>query len=213
MTALSNFQPRRQEPTYRPGRLLSALVALPPKPVIYLAGKINRQDWRGYVLGDQYRPGSLDYTDPDLWNPNYHLDCGIFRYGGPFFASCDHGCGHALNAHATGSCFVDHKFELDELHRKVWTVNHARLRRADAIFAFIDTVDCFGTLVELGVAAELGKPVGIGIGRSISEKQVADLWMVQETALKVYRGAPAHTWHCFVEDFLLQPLQLKAKAP
>ena len=59
------------------------------KPNIYIAGKIGKNDFRHALI-----PGLREHH-PD----SGPLDCGAFRYVGPFFESCDHGCRHGRNSH------------------------------------------------------------------------------------------------------------------
>jgi hypothetical protein len=153
---------------------------IPLKPTAYFAGKISRQDWRSGILGHD-RPGGEDYTaDSPLWDPTHRLDCRSFFYGGPFFASCDHGCGHRPNAHGSNSCGPDD--EINELHRRVWDVNYARVRRATLVFAYVNEADCFGTMVEVGMAAACEVP-----------------------AVKVYGGSAKFTWQSVCRDLGLSP--------
>jgi hypothetical protein len=163
------------------------------KPIIYFAGKISRYDWRKAVLNED-RPGAAD--DDCIWKPDYVLDRGRFYYGGPFFISCDHGCRHVPNAHGSyeecGGSVDPHA--LAQTQRKVWNINCQRLRRADQVFAFIDEMDCYGTMVELGMAAQMKKPIILGLGLQLTASQLADLWMPRAAARTVVYGTAAQTW-------------------
>jgi Nucleoside 2-deoxyribosyltransferase len=152
-------------------------------------------------------------------------DYGSIYYGGPFFVSCDHGCGHALYAHGNNSDVnmeADDPHELEQLHRKVYDINLARMRRATLIFAYIDEANCYGTMAEIGMAAAWGKPLVIGFGRrrkvyngdskkwdpaGLLDTGYADMWMLREPALRVYRGTPELTWKSFCSDFGLAPIK------
>ena len=72
------------------------------KPVVYLAGKIAKHDWREQIV---FLRDGVDAANPerDLFNPELAIDCPDFIYGGPFFVSCDHGCGHGAGMHGTGA--------------------------------------------------------------------------------------------------------------
>jgi hypothetical protein len=79
---------------------------MPKKPVIYFAGKIARYDWRVEITGDDRVGGLPDNGGAPIegmFDPDYRVEYDSFFYGGPFFVSCDHGCGHA-QAHALGGC-------------------------------------------------------------------------------------------------------------
>jgi hypothetical protein len=179
---------------------------IPPKPLIYFAGKISKHDWREAVLGAG-RPGAVnndsDSNMPELWNPCWHNDCVTFFYGGPFFVACDHGCGHRLNAHGanggltSSTCIND---DIAELHQKVWDTNGARILLANLVFAYINEVDCFGTLVEIGIAAASNKAIFLALGPDLSNEQCADLWMAQTAAIRVYHGTAEFAWQAFCRD-------------
>jgi hypothetical protein len=180
---------------------------VPRKPVIYFAGKINKNDWCKTVPGD-YRPGAVYAEDsddrPKLWNPDWRLDCGTFFYGGPFFVSCDHGCGHRLNAHgANGGLSGDvcgNEDRLAGLHQSVWDVSCARIQRANLVFVYVNETDCFGTLVEIGIAAASNKAIFLALGPDLSKAQRADLWMPQAAAIKVYSGTAKTAWQALRYD-------------
>jgi hypothetical protein len=163
--------------------------SLPPqvKPVIYFAGKISKHGWRDTLLG--HRAGGVG--EPDIWNPDFMLETPGFHYGGPFFISCDHGCGHARNAHGAECC---ENPDLRKTQLLVWSLNRARLGQADVVFAYIDEVTCFGTMFEIGMATEMGKPIVIGFGPHLTSTQISDLWTLHIYADAVFFGDAAQTW-------------------
>jgi Nucleoside 2-deoxyribosyltransferase len=188
------------------------------KPTVYFAGKIDRLDWRHRILGDN-RAGGVLYDAKEMWDPDHVEDYGSIFYGGPFFVSCDHGCGHALYAHGNNSDVNMEAYDpraLEQLHAKVYNINLARMRRADLVFAYVDEGDCYGTMVEIGMAAAWGKPLVTGFGHrrevynhvskkwghaGLPDTTFADMWMLREPALRVYRGAPELTWKSFCAEF------------
>ena len=198
MNALSKNTPQGRG-IIKPGRLLEQLLKLPPRPKLYAAGKISKNDWRRVIIGGL---PEVNNCEPEIWDPDLLIDCQTFRYCGPFFVRCDHGCAHRPAGHAAAGCSDDHWLDDDGLHPKVWNVNRARLRSADIVLAYINEVDCFGTLVEIGLAAETSKPIAVGFGRQITDEQVADMWMAAMPALKVYRGSAETVWRSFADDFL-----------
>lgn len=121
-------------------------------PAIYIAGKIGRHDFRHELV-----PGLRGYRHHDRF-----LDCGAFRYCGPFFAHCDHACAHGPSSHGVlGAPNLGcEEFERTTQFR-VWQRNMAALREATAVFAYIETNDAFGTLVELGAAQALQTPTWV----------------------------------------------------
>jgi hypothetical protein len=177
------------------------------KPVIYFAGKISKNGWRESIAG--YRAGGLlDGCEDDersLFDPRYRVECDAFFYGGPFFASCDHGCDHRPAQHASGSCAYAGEDASDRgLYPKILAVNSERIRRADLMFTFIDEVDCFGTLIELGIALRQPKPTvrAVGFGPRLQPQQRKEQWMAEHCATRVYAGPLAAMWHEFATEFL-----------
>jgi len=49
----------------------------------------------------------------------------------------------------------------------IWSLNMFRIAMADAVFAWIDEQDCFGTLAEIGWAARGNKYVGPAFGPNL----------------------------------------------
>lgn len=184
------------------------------RPVVYFAGKISQADWRGTIVGDagvvngSCYVGFEDYP-AEIFNPNYTIDCGTFHYGGPFFIACDHACHHGPDSHGVS----EHEFEVhvggahafeqgmsrEEIHRAVFDVNFERVKRADFVFAFINELDCFGTLIEIGHAQAWDKRLVIGFGPKVKPDQ---LWMACERAV-VFRGGPKEVWRQFNRSMLI----------
>jgi hypothetical protein len=157
------------------------------KPIIYFAGKIGPNDWRTKLFGGRVgaapNNGENPYGFDRLLDETLTRDHGQFLYGGPFFISCDHGCAHGPNSHgaAPTGCLIgaadDGRLEMQG---QIFQVNSARIRRADFIFAYVNELDCFGTLIEIGYAAALHKPICVGIGHNIKVKEFFDLWMTRQ---------------------------------
>lgn len=128
------------------------------KPLTYFAGKVGKNDWRMTIVP---RLAGVDLGQI--------LDCGDFRYGGPYFIACDHGCAHGPGTHGLKStpCTVS-----DVPPR--WTIPSlccGWIRRSELIFAWIDEDTCFGTMVELGWAQMMAKPIYIGFrSKTLSEQ-------------------------------------------
>src|SRR5262249_48638920 len=91
--------------------------------------------------------------------------------------------------------------------RRVFEVNRRRIANANIIFAFIDQTDCHGTLIELGMAAELGKRIAVAFGENLSTKDMRELWMARMCAnAGLYVGVPVdHAWHSFLMDITPAP--------
>lgn len=169
------------------------------KPTIYFAGKIAKRNWRAEILGSRAGSHNDAETNMDcLFDPKVDLreDHGSFWYGGPFFISCDHGCAHGPGRHAaSGSCYDDGHDRLLSWRPKIWAANRALIERADRVFAYIDETDCFGTLIELGYAAALKKPLRVVFGRNVPIEKFDDMWMAREC------GGPGYSpWYGYVGE-------------
>lgn len=140
---------------------------------IYLAGKItpdSRQgrDWRFEVV--RGLDASLGYAPPrsKAWPILPGAIFERFDYVGPFFtdlSDCWGGHGGGLCfPHATNvSQMPGWKHGGDTPYMREIVVQrclHA-IDSADLVFAWIDTLDCYGTLFELGYARALGKRLAV----------------------------------------------------
>lgn len=178
------------------------------KPTIYIAGKIAQHDWRGKLVR-----GVELYTDDEelLFDPNYRIDQGAFYYGGPFFVACDHCCAHGHANHGVGAsgdagCMSGFWGNENSTPRRVFKVNRQRVARADIVFAYIDQLDCFGTMIELGMAAELGKDIAVCFDPQLSRSHIRDFWMARLCAVAVYeRHTVEDAWRLFLNNRMRLP--------
>lgn len=129
---------------------------------VYLAGKVYARCWRHKLVS------GLRSASDGNWEPlEDGLTCasanGVqysFNYAGPFFTSCDHGCCHADNQHGNGPGCIgghspDNRWETYQKCRNA-------IDECDYLLAWIDTTDCYGTLVEIGMAVGIDRPVIVG---------------------------------------------------
>lgn len=155
-------------------------------PRVYMAGKIKAGDWRHSLLKLRGLPlvydARHDYVEP--------VDSPIvdgFEYAGPFFISDDHGCYHGRNQHGlvAGGCASE-----SENYVRGWTskdhgssltrrVIHRSclhwLDSADVVFCWLESLDAYGTLVELGYAHARGIPIYLAPDSRISMDALVDL--------------------------------------
>lgn len=120
------------------------------KPRIYIAGKVGKNDFRHQLVR------GLRGHDP----ASGPLDCGAFVYTGPFFEACDHGCRHGNSTHGvlgTGCNPASPWATRQAVHER----NTAALKAADGVFAYIETGDAYGSLVEIGMAQLRGVPLRV----------------------------------------------------
>jgi hypothetical protein len=167
---------------------------------VYLAGKIGKNDWRHRVVVEVGLDPPLDadaeWPVRDLYLPAEGQEAERwFSYVGPYFIRCDHGCAHQDDFHGnapsgcSGPAFV-HDPSVDasaddpveRLRRTVWRRCLTAIDQADVVYAWIDSNDCHGTLIELGFACGLGKPIIIGVADDLADPpwfalQTATMWL------------------------------------
>jgi len=198
--------------------------ALPIKqpPRVYFAGKVSKGgDYRSVLLGDKLVMSS-GYEE-------YAIVGGTLIYGGPFaindnhgfFQRDPHGCGARSDDAGDYGYFYDEHgcVEIpDGLPPQDVIARCLRqIHECDAIHRFIDSLDCYGTFVELGYAAANGKPIYLVVATNLkpdllktpfgmddlcsdgedlrpsieSEFIKNDLWFVTGLATKWCWGGPA----------------------
>lgn len=168
---------------------------------IYLAGKIAKNDWRHQVVRDlRYHWGQElqnDGREPP-WPVLTEAVGGYLDYTGPYFASDDHGCFHGPTSHGCATC-VDGYTPLPRQQVRQRCLN--AISRSDMVFAWIDDLTGYGTLVELGVASAFGKLIviaspsppdfrcdcGHGCGSACPNRGLGELWFAFSLASKVVR--------------------------
>lgn len=187
---------------------------------VYLAGKISKNDWRTAL--DGYRAFSMEafyvVDNENEKNENAHEFETYFgelpviskfpyiEVTGPFFLSCDHGCYHGDSTHGVGATFDKTKtiithgvggcegivFSQDE----VADICKNQIRRADMVFAYINSSDCFGTLFEIGYAAGIGKPVTVLFENHALQES---MWFIKKCADIVFTFDPDYfDWPCTI---------------
>lgn len=134
--------------------------------IVYFAGKVSK--------GGGYRGKLLN--NPRVMSCGYSLqrtNVGTLIYGGPFALSCDHGCFHRSGTHGLLSCGC-YGGTADGTEDWIGRCDHGiiipdvaiarcleQIRGCNAVHCYIDTISCYGTLVELGYAASFSKPTYI----------------------------------------------------
>lgn len=153
----------------------------PAKPTVkvYLAGKVEKHGWRE-ALGD-FQEWSFSIGSKSA----HELDSAILFNGwtcvGPFVFDCDHGTFHGDGLH--GQACADDRPHIQFMERQdIFSRSMDQIEQAEAVFAYIDSAECFGTLFELGAAYKLGKPYGIGFAPGINRD---DFWFICEEAFMV----------------------------
>ena len=126
---------------------------------VYLAGKCDPDnDWRGLYSEDECSP-IYDFPT-QCWLDSAFEHVAGFICTGPFPSGCDHGCAHSGGTHGGSTphvaitCVGGSKADVQNECLK-------SIQNSDFVFAFIDSGDAYGTLVEIGWA--VGKEVPVFI--------------------------------------------------
>lgn len=125
----------------------------------YLAGKIEKCDWRHGLIPKLRGHGWCDGA----------IVTDKLTYVGPFFASCDHGCNHAPGSHGATAGFAYDESPYSQ--QDVINNNMAALASADLVFAYITATDCHGTLMEIGYALRARKRVVMAFSPNIDTRE------------------------------------------
>lgn len=165
---------------------------------VYMAGRIAKERAR-FGLVDC----TLDDGDPGLtriepkpvpFTANIGADEMRFLYTGPFTVGCDHGCAHNRPHAVGGACFGDDKFEHlpgasmdDKLRGLVVRRSITGILNADFVFAWLDRLDAYGTIAELGFAVASGKPVYTAIPTGVD---LSELWFVLKMGSSFWADDP-----------------------
>ena len=118
----------------------------------YAIGKIQKNGWRA----------DFNVSMPSTWEEYLAASPYPSRFGfdycGPFFVACDHGCSHRNQSHATAACGF-------EFHAaQVFAQSERQIQQAGFVLVWAgidgDALDtAYGSLVELGIAHALHKPI------------------------------------------------------
>ena len=173
---------------------------------IYLAGKMDAEHgaWRDALIGDRYVPGvdrrfpawelahkiDPDYDIHDLdvlpWPkvPNTYV-LGVHEYVGPYrwtFAPVEPQNKHLGYFHGSEG-FGNHGYDMSDDRGRRLIVEECTnaIARADLVFAYLNSPDCFGTLAEIGMAKAMGKFIYVAIEQS-AEWDGTDYWFIEELA-------------------------------
>ncbi len=169
---------------------------------IYIAGKMEDDNWRHKFFDKYDAPGDhafqlgynpLTIGHGDSWPVKGNVTvCGL-TYTGPFFVDVygGHGYGYT-DGEAHGSNIEDvnsykHVERLEEKRKQVQQWCFHAIQQADLVFAWVDGIDCYGTIAEIGYAKALGKVIWIA-----GPRRYDDLWfvyrMADETVFTNQRG-------------------------
>lgn len=140
---------------------------------VYFAGKISHNGWRigwGELVCEQAE------KIEDLAKYEYQINDEL-TYTGPIFLSCDHGCYHGPGTHGVGADGLGCGGLPTICMEDVLYICKSQIERAEILFAYIDSADCFGTIAEIGFAHAIGKDIFI----VFSNKELKEeMWFVDQ---------------------------------
>lgn len=131
---------------------------------VYLAGKMSpAHEWRGAagVTMRDVRKGAYDTDDWADAEFITQMDGACFRMVGPFPVADDHGGGHGASALHMVPTYQFNKAGIAAACLRA-------IIKCDVFCAHINTADAFGTLVEIGIAAGMGKTTCVSVARDVS---------------------------------------------
>lgn len=136
---------------------------------VYLAGKISPDDWRRSIIDiyrkEGYMGGDLTTMERKFFFTHYGQSISKdLMITGPFFIACDHSCFHGNGTHGVGvnKATCDGEGFGGGLQEKdVVDICLTQISNSDIVFAYIDDVTCYGTLIELGYARKKNKKIFI----------------------------------------------------
>jgi hypothetical protein len=154
-------------------------------PSFYAVGKIAKNGWRNRLVGHM----------PETWE-EYSAAAPVktevgFLYTGPFFIRCDHACTHGNSSHATYSvctaALSTTQEAIDFQPTRVFRQSDRQIRQAGFVFMWAgleheSLEKAYGSLIELGIAHTLGKPILLAHHPKVD---LRDFWFAVETASAV----------------------------
>lgn len=84
--------------------------------------------------------------------------------------------------------------ELLALKGQIHSAVMIAIDRSDLVFAWIDSLDCYGTIMEIGLAKSLGRPIAIAVHHKLSVKE---LWLVTHDTYMVPALSAKDGWDHF----------------
>lgn len=158
---------------------------------VYLAGKMKSPtDWRGSHPNTMYGLGAFETA-------RTNLDGAAFIYGGPFILADDHRGSHAPWVRHMAESWCGPSAGSEPGHSIVAQCFKS-IQISDLVCAHINSHDAYGTLVEIGYALALKKPVSVTISEAVADSMrrapweesdhaddppgAHDLWFAQEAA-------------------------------
>lgn len=127
------------------------------------------------------------------------LTRGDFVYNGPYFIACDHGCYHGKGTHgvAVGNTGCEDGVRVNR--ERALGDCLSLISGADYVFVWLDDVDAYGTIAEIGYAKALKKPIFLVIDERFKGTRLeSDTWFIQQMATRTsFAKTPETAWESF----------------
>lgn len=147
---------------------------------LYAAGKVRDPDWRPDA--SRLRENDVPTTTSILKTITTEV-----LYVGPWTLDCSHGCYYRSGAHGVGAIQHAGCGALRPLKRyEVLRRSFDGIEDADIVYVLLDDTTAYGTLVEIGVAAALGKRFVFDVVMLHAD----DVWFAVET-MKASQASPS----------------------
>ena len=176
----------------------------------YLAGKITGTNWRDEIVSGWSDPRSESFGSHDcesgLWR-DVQSGCTVMgialRYAGPWWKDVLGGHGVA-SSNSGPHAYGDEYMGLDDYAMRQYAADRKEVRdnvvrsvsRADMVFAWIDSGDCYGTIFEIGYARALNKVVVVGVSESFKAEATA-MWLPLEGCYCLHGSCALDVWNEF----------------
>lgn len=181
---------------------------------VYLAGKITNDSWRDELVdgyssendGVVYRAWELEDEEPLNWQTIPKAlpipDGRRLNLTGPFWLPLDGSGGHGSADDNLGEHCCGYPGQHGEFlpNPSLLSRIKAAIGESDLIFAWIDRLDCYGTLVELGYAHALNKFIAVARPEFLNGGS-DELWMASRLANRRIEAPSAkEAWRILWQD-------------
>lgn len=147
------------------------------KVKVYFAGKIRHNCWRHSIF-----PAITQFEEDDLQWPWVDIEGTHVTYTGPYFsAMCGHGLCHGSATHGN----EDWGRRGAAWEGKVRETCLEAIDFSQEVFVWIDSLDCYATLIEVGYAFSRGKKIRVGVCGSLDlggSDSRHELWFLENMA-------------------------------
>jgi len=207
LSAKTNYDPKRVAPLRLKRKYGWQQIA-----DVYLAGKITDSNWRDDLVdGYSYERGGVvadAYNSISCWQTVKEALCvpdgRRLNLTGPFWRPLDSDGGHGTirnnrGEHCCGYLGHHGEFVMDTC---LVPMIRTAINFSDLVFAWIDSLDCYGTLIELGFAHALEKCIAVASSeRPKSKLGRNELWMVDSIAdYSIKASSPKEAWRMLWKD-------------